>query len=241
MNRLNRLREGLARTRAQLIARLGEIAGAPPAEFFEQLEITLIEADVQVGVAKDFIARVEARAVGDDVLKSLTPGQQVVGIVHEELESLLLDSVRLRMIADVPVGIMLSGGVDSSLVTAMAARVTSRPRTFNISFPGYGTFDEAPYARMVAKQWIRVEEATGAIGITPGGRRSYVVVLALDGRIASKALSGFSAPEIVEFCGYLKRVIANTDAGTPDVWTYTASSTGESMLATTGPTGATSP
>ena len=41
----------------------------------------------------------------------------------EELESLLLDSVRMRMIADVPVGIMLSGGVDSSLVTAMAARV----------------------------------------------------------------------------------------------------------------------
>jgi hypothetical protein len=66
-------------------------------------------------------------------------------------------------------------------------------------------------------------------------------VLALDGRIASKALSGFSAPEIAEFCGYLKRVIANTDSGTPDVWTYTASSTGESTLATTRPTGAASP
>jgi 3-hydroxy-9,10-secoandrosta-1,3,5(10)-triene-9,17-dione monooxygenase reductase component len=96
-------------------------------------------------------------------------------------------------------------------------------------------------ARMVAKQWITVEAASGAICITQGGRRSYVVVLALDGRIASKALSGFSAPEIVEFCGYLKRVIANTDAGTPDVWTYTASSAGESTLATTRPTGATSP
>jgi 3-hydroxy-9,10-secoandrosta-1,3,5(10)-triene-9,17-dione monooxygenase reductase component len=96
-------------------------------------------------------------------------------------------------------------------------------------------------ARMVAKQWITVEEATGALCITQGGRRSYVVVLALDGRIASKALSGFSTPEIVEFCGYLKRVIANTDSGTPDVWTYTASSTGESTLATTRPTGAASP
>ncbi len=49
----------------------------------------LLEADVQVGVARDFIARVEARAVGDEVLRSLTPGQQVVGIVRDELESLL--------------------------------------------------------------------------------------------------------------------------------------------------------
>jgi hypothetical protein len=54
-------------------------------------------------------------------------------------------------------------------------------------------------------------------------------------------LSGFSAPEIAEFCAYLKRVIANTDSGTPDVWTYTASSTGESTLATTRPTGTASP
>src|SRR5262245_9669628 len=49
----------------------------------------LLEADVQLSVAKDFVARVEARAVGEDVLRSLTPGQQVVGIVHEELVKLL--------------------------------------------------------------------------------------------------------------------------------------------------------
>jgi len=72
----------------------------------------------------------------------------------EEMERLLLDSVRMRLIADVPVGIMLSGGVDSSLVTAMAARVSSKPvRTFNISFPGHGVADEAPFARMVAKHF----------------------------------------------------------------------------------------
>lgn len=70
----------------------------------------------------------------------------------EELEHLLLDSVRLRLIADVPVGILLSGGIDSSLVTAMAARVSPRPvKTFTISFPGHGAYDEAPYARTVAE------------------------------------------------------------------------------------------
>ncbi len=70
----------------------------------------------------------------------------------DELERLLLDSVRLRLISDVPVGILLSGGVDSSLVTAAAARVSNgRVRTFTISFPGAGVYDETPHAALVAK------------------------------------------------------------------------------------------
>jgi asparagine synthase (glutamine-hydrolysing) len=74
--------------------------------------------------------------------------------LEEELERLLLESVRLRLIADVPVGILLSGGVDSSLVTAMAARASSKPvKTFTIAFPGHRGFDEAPYARMVARHF----------------------------------------------------------------------------------------
>jgi 3-hydroxy-9,10-secoandrosta-1,3,5(10)-triene-9,17-dione monooxygenase reductase component len=96
-------------------------------------------------------------------------------------------------------------------------------------------------ARMVAKQWVRVEENSGAIHITQCGRQSYVVVLALDGRIANRALSGFSAPEILELCSYLKRVIANTDAGTPDVWTYPGSGSGASSPATSPASGASLP
>ncbi len=72
----------------------------------------------------------------------------------EELERLLLDSVRLRLIADVPLGVLLSGGIDSSLVTAMAARISSHPvKTFTISFPGHGSYDEAPPARLVAQHF----------------------------------------------------------------------------------------
>ncbi len=69
----------------------------------------------------------------------------------EELEGLLEDSVRKQMVADVPVGILLSGGVDSSLVTAMAARVSSKPvKTFTITFPGAGVHNEAAHARLIA-------------------------------------------------------------------------------------------
>ncbi|MCP4613435.1 MAG: asparagine synthase (glutamine-hydrolyzing) [Planctomycetes bacterium] len=67
---------------------------------------------------------------------------------------LLRDSVRLRLSADVPVGILLSGGIDSSLVTAMAVEVASKPiKTFTISFPGHDKYDERPYARLVASHF----------------------------------------------------------------------------------------
>jgi asparagine synthase (glutamine-hydrolysing) len=71
----------------------------------------------------------------------------------EELGELLADSVRLRLVADVPVGIFLSGGLDSSLVTAAAARVAGAPvKTFTIKVPAAG-FDESPFARIVASHF----------------------------------------------------------------------------------------
>ena len=73
----------------------------------------------------------------------------------EELEALLADSVRLRLTAsDVPVSVLLSGGLDSSLVTALAARVSPHPvQSFVVTFPGHGRFDEGPHARLVA-EWL---------------------------------------------------------------------------------------
>ena len=96
----------------------------------------------------------------------------------DELDALLADSVRLRMIADVPVGVMLSGGIDSSLVTAMAARVSSRPvKTFTITFPGHGAFDEAPYARAVARHFgtehIELVAEPATVDLLPELARQY--------------------------------------------------------------------
>ena len=54
-----------------------------------EIRLALLEADVNFGVVKEFVAAVKERALGAEVMQSLTPGQQVIKIVHEELTSLM--------------------------------------------------------------------------------------------------------------------------------------------------------
>ena len=71
----------------------------------------------------------------------------------ERCEELIREAVRLRLRSDVPVGVFLSGGMDSSVVTAMMAGLSDRPvRTFSIGFDD-PAFDELPYARAVARHF----------------------------------------------------------------------------------------
>jgi len=79
-------------------------------ESMRDVRRALLEADVPLAVAKDFVARIEERAVGDDVLKSLTPGQQVVGVVRDELIRMLGDSrVTLAGSPHLPTVVLLAG------------------------------------------------------------------------------------------------------------------------------------
>jgi asparagine synthase (glutamine-hydrolysing) len=73
--------------------------------------------------------------------------------VYEEFESLLRDSVRIRLRSDVPVGAFLSGGLDSSSIVAIAASISVNPiNTYTIGF-GEAAFDERPLARLVAQRF----------------------------------------------------------------------------------------
>jgi len=68
----------------------------------------------------------------------------------EQFEHVLSESVANQLFADVPVGILLSGGVDSSIITALAARYHKNLNTYTVTFKGWGHFNEAPYAEMVS-------------------------------------------------------------------------------------------
>jgi signal recognition particle subunit SRP54 len=86
-----------------------------------EVRLALLEADVNFGVVKEFVAQVRERALGEEVRKSLTPGQQVVKIVHEELTELLgsADS-RLAFSPRPPTTILLAGLQGSGKTTAAA-------------------------------------------------------------------------------------------------------------------------
>jgi signal recognition particle subunit SRP54 len=86
-----------------------------------EVRLALLEADVNFGVVKEFVAQVRERALGEDVRKSLTPGQQVVKIVHEELTELLGSSdSRLAFSPRPPTTILLAGLQGSGKTTAAA-------------------------------------------------------------------------------------------------------------------------
>ena len=85
-----------------------------------EIRLALLEADVNYAVVKDFVGRVKERAIGEEVMRSLTPGQQVVKIVHDELIATLGEAGRLNLQGDLPHVIMLVGLQGSGKTTTAA-------------------------------------------------------------------------------------------------------------------------
>src|SRR5579863_1040793 len=140
----------------------------------------------------------------------------------EELERRLAEAVRIRLVSDVPLGVLLSGGVDSSIVVALMARASSSPvKTFSIGFRA-AQFDESEYARLVAERFEtdhhelivdpNIEETLDFLSTTleePFGDSSmlptyYVCRMARQG--VTVALSGDGGDEL--FAGYDRYQVA---------------------------------
>src|SRR5512141_2203105 len=83
----------------------------------------LLEADVALPVVKDFIAAVKAKALGEEVIGSLTPGQALVGVVHRELAGLMGGAATPLDLATQPPAVILLAGLQGSGKTTTAAKL----------------------------------------------------------------------------------------------------------------------
>jgi signal recognition particle subunit SRP54 len=100
------------------LRRRGKLSEADVDTAMRQVRLALLEADVNYGVAKDFVARVRERAIGHEVSKALNPGQMVVKIVNEELIATLGEPERLNLSGARPRVLMLVGLQGSGKTTA---------------------------------------------------------------------------------------------------------------------------
>jgi len=104
----------------------GKITEGNIDDALREIRRTLLEADVNFRVAKNFIQRVKEQAIGRNVLKSLTPGQQMVRIVHDELVVLLGGDSSPLHLADSPPTVLMLAGLQGCGKTTVAAKLAKR-------------------------------------------------------------------------------------------------------------------
>jgi len=111
------------------LTRRGALAESDVGEAMREVRRALLEADVALDVVKDFVEKVRAKAVGQEVLKSITPGQMVVKIVHDELVSVLgSDAEPIDLAAPPPLAILMVG-LQGSGKTTTTAKIAYRLKT----------------------------------------------------------------------------------------------------------------
>jgi signal recognition particle subunit SRP54 len=117
------------------LGRKGRLDEEAVSKAMREIRLALLEADVNFQVARDFVAAVKERALGQDVLRGLNAGQQVVKIVHEELTE-LMGSADSRLAFGKPPTVILLAGLQGSGKTTAAAKLALHLRKHERRTPG---------------------------------------------------------------------------------------------------------
>jgi signal recognition particle subunit SRP54 len=118
--------EGLSGRLQSVMSKLrgkGKVTEADVKEAMREIRLALLEADVNFKVVKTFIDRVKERAIGQEVMKSLTPGQQVVKVVNEELTALMGGQESKLSVASKPPTIIMMVGLQGAGKTTSSAKL----------------------------------------------------------------------------------------------------------------------
>lgn len=105
------------------LTKRGKLTELEIKEAMREVKLALLEADVNYLVVKDFVKKVSEKAVGDTVLKSLTPGQQVIKIVNEELTSLMSSPNQKLSVSSMPPTVIMMCGLQGAGKTTMCAKL----------------------------------------------------------------------------------------------------------------------
>ena len=116
-----KLEAGFKKLRAR-----GKLTEADVKEALREVRVALLEADVHFNVVKSFIASIQEKAVGESVLNSLTPGHQVIKIVHEELVALMGGQESKLTVASSPPTVVMLVGLQGSGKTTTAGKLAKR-------------------------------------------------------------------------------------------------------------------
>ncbi|MGF1629261.1 MAG: signal recognition particle protein [Kiloniellaceae bacterium] len=150
------------------LTRRGALSEADVDAALREVRVALLEADVALPVVKDFIDGVREKAIGQEVLRSVTPGQMVVKIVHDHLvETLGTESVALDLRATAPVGIMLVG-LQGSGKTTSCAKIARRLQEREKKKVLMASLDVRRPAAQEQLKVLGVQAGVATLSIVPG-------------------------------------------------------------------------
>lgn len=122
-NLSDRLQETIKRIRGK-----GKVSESDVNEMAREVRLALLEADVNFKVVKDFIAKIKERAIGQEVLKSLTPGQQVIKVVQDELTKLMGGEQSKLTLSPKPPTVIMMVGLQGAGKTTSAGKLANYVR-----------------------------------------------------------------------------------------------------------------
>ena len=162
------------------LKRRGALREADVEAALRDIRVALLEADVALSVVKDFIGAIRERAVGHEVLKSVTPGQMVVKIVHDHLVQLLGDEVSALNLDGPPPRVVLMVGLQGSGKTTTSAKLAYRLRTRDRKRALLASLDVQRPAAQEQLAVLAEQAGVASLPIVPGQTPVAIAERALD-------------------------------------------------------------